>query len=187
MPPAWLCNEKVRSGIKAMLELDRCEEEDIRLRKERCALQVWFAEEWGIVNLAIDQAGTCISQRIANQLTDNCVLLDSAPDKYQLELLRDNLVRLCATWEKWLPDFDVDEAALPPWGPSVAQLSACIVDAHLPVRGEDRHYSKRSAELDDDNESEIEVEIGGEEQDFETLEAFETADAYRNEPRDDYY
>ena len=57
-PPPWLCDEKVRSGIKAMLELDRCDEEDIRLKKERCALQVWFAEEWAVINLGIQQAGT---------------------------------------------------------------------------------------------------------------------------------
>lgn len=63
----------------------------------------------------------------------------------------------------------------------------CIVDAHLPARGEDRHYSGRSAELDDDDEGESEVQSGGEEQDFETLEAFETADVYRNETQDDIY
>lgn len=54
-PPLWLCDEQVRSGIKAMLELDRCDEEDVSLKKERCALQVWFAEEWAVVNLAIQQ------------------------------------------------------------------------------------------------------------------------------------
>ena len=184
-PPAWLCNEKVQSGIKAMLELDRCEEEDIRLKKERCALQVWFAEEWAIVNLAIDQAGTCILERLANQSTHD--LLVNAPDKYQLELLRDNLVRLCATWEKWLPDLGVDEEGLPPWGPSAPQLAMCIVDAHLPARGKDRHYAGRPDAVDDDGEEDIEAETGGEDQDFETLEALATADVYRNETQDDYY
>ncbi|KAJ7117053.1 hypothetical protein C8R44DRAFT_627243 [Mycena epipterygia] len=56
--PLWLSDEKVRSGIRAMLELDRCDEEDIILKKERCALQVWFAEEWKVVNEAITRAGT---------------------------------------------------------------------------------------------------------------------------------
>ena len=27
-PPLWLCNEDVRTGIKVMLELDRCLEEE---------------------------------------------------------------------------------------------------------------------------------------------------------------
>jgi hypothetical protein len=57
-PPLWLSDEKVRSGIRAMLELDRCDEEDIILMKERCALQVWFAEEWKVVMEAITRAGT---------------------------------------------------------------------------------------------------------------------------------
>ncbi|KAJ7713201.1 hypothetical protein DFH07DRAFT_974803 [Mycena maculata] len=72
-PPLWLSDEKVRSGIKTMLELDRCDEEDLCLKKERCALQVWFAEEWIVVNRAIQDEG-CDA------------------DQYQLELLRDNLV-----------------------------------------------------------------------------------------------
>ncbi|KAJ7080664.1 hypothetical protein B0H15DRAFT_997243 [Mycena belliarum] len=55
-PPPWLSDEKVRSGIKAMLELDRSAEEDLRLKKERCALQIWFAEEWAVVNIAIGRA-----------------------------------------------------------------------------------------------------------------------------------
>ncbi|KAJ7085326.1 hypothetical protein C8R44DRAFT_543346, partial [Mycena epipterygia] len=98
-PPLWLSDEKVRTGIKAMLELDRCDEEDAILKKERCALQVWFAEEWKIVNEAIMRA-------------------ESAGDEYQLKLRRDELVVLCAMWQKWLPDLGVDKTALPPWGPS---------------------------------------------------------------------
>jgi hypothetical protein len=56
-PPAWLSNEDARSGIKAMLEYDRANEENIRLRKERRAIQVWFAEEWEVHRLAIEQTG----------------------------------------------------------------------------------------------------------------------------------
>jgi hypothetical protein len=56
-PPEWLSNEDARSGIKAMLEYDRANEENIRLRKERCTMQVWFAEEWRVHNLAIQQTG----------------------------------------------------------------------------------------------------------------------------------
>ena len=56
-PPAWLCNEEVRDGIKAMLEQDRCEEERQRLIMEKRSLQEWFQEEWLIVNEAIGAAG----------------------------------------------------------------------------------------------------------------------------------
>ncbi|KAJ7893687.1 hypothetical protein B0H14DRAFT_2334743, partial [Mycena olivaceomarginata] len=55
-PPLWLCDEKVRTGIKAMLELDRCDEEDARLQRENLALRVWLREEWEIATRAIAQA-----------------------------------------------------------------------------------------------------------------------------------
>ncbi|KAJ7079204.1 hypothetical protein C8R44DRAFT_754712 [Mycena epipterygia] len=160
-PPLWLSDEKVRSGIKAMLELDRCDEEDIILKKERCALQVWFAEEWKVVNHAIAHAG-------------------SAGDKYQLELRRNELVALCATWQKSLPDLGVAETTLPPWGPSAVQLATCALDAHLPARGEDRHYDDGNDGIDE------EIESGGEDVDFGTLDAIETADIYRNAEDNDY-
>ncbi|GBE80067.1 hypothetical protein SCP_0212700 [Sparassis crispa] len=43
--PRWLGDETVREGIKNRLLLDRCNEEEERLREERCSLQEWFAEE----------------------------------------------------------------------------------------------------------------------------------------------
>ncbi|KAF8142765.1 hypothetical protein K438DRAFT_1499330, partial [Mycena galopus ATCC 62051] len=52
-PPLWLCDDGVRAGIKALIQFDPCKEEDIRLKKERAALQVWFAEEWVLVNRAL--------------------------------------------------------------------------------------------------------------------------------------
>lgn len=55
-PPPWLCDDDVRSGIKAMLEQDWCPEEESRLVVERRSLQEWFAEEWKIINIALDAA-----------------------------------------------------------------------------------------------------------------------------------
>ncbi|KAJ7462893.1 hypothetical protein FB451DRAFT_1341052 [Mycena latifolia] len=149
--PPWLADEQVWAGIKAMLELDRCGEEDARLKKERCALQEWFAEEWAIVNPALERA-------------------ELGEDKYQLQLLRDN--------QKSLPDLGVEEAGLPPWGPSAAQLVTCIVDAHVVARGEDRHYV---SDEDDEEDS------GHEEEDFGTLDAVETADIYRSAQEDNFF
>ncbi|KAJ6626104.1 hypothetical protein B0H10DRAFT_1781982, partial [Mycena sp. CBHHK59/15] len=171
-PPLWLCDDKVRSGIKAMLELDQSNEEDIRTQKEKCALQVWFA---------VEQAGTClkICCKPAN------VFSESATDKYQLQLLHDNLVRLCATWDKVLPDLGIDDATLPLWGPTAAQLALCVVDAHLLARGEDRHYD--GSELDDKVDEEVARESGGEDEDFGMLDAIETADIYQNMQDNDYY
>lgn len=55
--PRWLGDEEVRSGIQALLQHDRCGEEELRLRKERCNLQQWFMEEWDGVEAARREAG----------------------------------------------------------------------------------------------------------------------------------
>ncbi|KAJ7744004.1 hypothetical protein B0H14DRAFT_3097169 [Mycena olivaceomarginata] len=146
-PPLWLCDDGVRAGIKAVLQIDRSNEEDIRLKKERAALQVWFAEEWALVNSALNEA-------------------DTAPDRYQYELMRDDLVRLCATWQKSLPDCGLDISALPP------------LDTRRAARGEDRHYNADQAEFSDEEE---EWESGGENEVFSMLDTLATADAYREE------
>ncbi|KAG6912561.1 hypothetical protein DXG01_013806, partial [Tephrocybe rancida] len=51
--PPWLANEGVRVGIKALLERDRCVEEEVRLRHECRSMHIWLSEEWCIVNLAL--------------------------------------------------------------------------------------------------------------------------------------
>ena len=55
--PRWLADEAVRSGIRAMLEVDRCEEELARISKERRTLQEWLCEEWAAVKYACTQHG----------------------------------------------------------------------------------------------------------------------------------
>ncbi|KAG6834351.1 hypothetical protein H0H93_010267 [Arthromyces matolae] len=45
-PPAWLAVENVREGIKALLERDRCVEEEKRLLHECRSMVQWFSEEW---------------------------------------------------------------------------------------------------------------------------------------------
>jgi hypothetical protein len=56
-PPPWLSDENVRNGIKALLALDRCMEEDMRLRKERSTMQEWMLEQWHCVGKALAVAG----------------------------------------------------------------------------------------------------------------------------------
>ncbi|KAJ3717495.1 hypothetical protein C8R42DRAFT_587027 [Lentinula raphanica] len=53
-PPLWLSDDKVRSGIKAVLVRDRCNEELLRLKHELCSLQQWVHEEWDIIMETID-------------------------------------------------------------------------------------------------------------------------------------
>ncbi|KZS99491.1 uncharacterized protein LAESUDRAFT_667904, partial [Laetiporus sulphureus 93-53] len=55
--PRWLGDDSVRAGIKALLILDRCKEEEARLREERRAMQEWLSEEWECVQHARHDAG----------------------------------------------------------------------------------------------------------------------------------
>ena len=43
--PRWLADKAVQEGIKNLLDLDRCMEEEERLQLERCAMQEWMIEE----------------------------------------------------------------------------------------------------------------------------------------------
>lgn len=56
-PPLWLCDNQVREGIKALLEHDRCLEEEERLRAECRSMREWFAEEWSVVVAACENTG----------------------------------------------------------------------------------------------------------------------------------
>jgi hypothetical protein len=55
--PRWLADDNVRSAIKHQLNLDRSNEERIRLCKERCAMQEWMMEEWACVTSALKFSG----------------------------------------------------------------------------------------------------------------------------------
>jgi hypothetical protein len=55
--PLWLRDDNVRQGIKNLLELDRCEEEERRLLKERKAMHEWMVEEWICVKTATSLSG----------------------------------------------------------------------------------------------------------------------------------
>jgi hypothetical protein len=57
--PRWLADEEVRVGIKNLLELDRCKEEEERLHIEKCALQDWAIEEWDCIQVAQKIASEC--------------------------------------------------------------------------------------------------------------------------------
>lgn len=59
-PQPWLNDPDVRSGIRAMLKLDRCIEEQRRLGREADNLCSWFRRELGAVELTL-RIPTCKS------------------------------------------------------------------------------------------------------------------------------
>ncbi|KAJ7622490.1 hypothetical protein FB45DRAFT_1032157 [Roridomyces roridus] len=95
-PPLWLSDEKVRTGIRAMLMVDRCNEESARLMREHAHLFVWFQNEWKTIQMAIAQSEGAV--------------------RYQMERRREELLQLCVLWRKSL-----DRIPLPTeqqWGPT---------------------------------------------------------------------
>ncbi|KAF8144173.1 hypothetical protein K438DRAFT_1993154 [Mycena galopus ATCC 62051] len=116
-PPLWLSSDSVRSGIQAVLQLDRTDEEDAMLAKETRSMRAWFIEEWDVLRLAVANA--------ANEA-----------NRYQLFLHRERLLRLCARWRNHTTERPGDA----PWGPSQAELMECLAQAQTAGRGEDRCY-----------------------------------------------
>jgi hypothetical protein len=67
----WRTRRSVREGINAMLELDRCVEEDERLRVEAKALTDWVFEEVEVAGRAFENAS---EQQISTHLWEIYIL-----------------------------------------------------------------------------------------------------------------
>jgi len=100
--PPWLGNEDVRHGIKALLELDRCEEEERCLAAEHIAMQQWFKEEWFVVCRGLDKA------------------VEDPAISFQFIGRKNLLLRLC---HKWQPSVQlIPYIGDNFWGPSEDEL-----------------------------------------------------------------
>ncbi|KAL0568779.1 hypothetical protein V5O48_013194, partial [Marasmius crinis-equi] len=145
--PQWLADEAVRTGIRAMLERDRCREEIERLQHERDALQEWFAEEWHVVLYAIDIAS-------------------SEDVIHQLELRKRRLLELCATWYVAFGSDVCPSLHVRPWGPDELAIRSIGLD----MRRE--HVSEVEMSVVDADESD-EGSVS-EEEDYQLIEHLET-------------
>ncbi|KDR70808.1 hypothetical protein GALMADRAFT_75558 [Galerina marginata CBS 339.88] len=128
--PAWLGNEDVRIGIKALLEYDRCIEEQRRLREEKLSMQQWIQEEWEILMVALNWAKT-------------------HPDViFQLKERKKYLLRLCVAWKPQvlvIPDIFNDS-----WGPNEAEIAEA---KKLEIT--ERVWGPSDAEMAEENEFEV--------------------------------
>ena len=169
-PPLWLCDQDARDGIKAMLELDRCKEEEDRLLHERRSLQQWFAEEWRIIEDALAASGMLLSSNY-NRIYGYPVEL---PDiHHQLQLQSNRLLNLCANWQKPLEPLATGDE-LPLWGPSAdALLNAQVrgVTALVSVDTDDELSDQGSESDEEDEEAGL----------VDALDAIDLADAYYEE------
>ena len=63
VPPSWLSDDKVRKGIRGILDGDHCNEEIRRLKHECRALHKWMEEEWAVLLLTTEaksEPGVCL-------------------------------------------------------------------------------------------------------------------------------
>lgn len=120
VPPLWLSNDNVRAGIRAVMDMDRCSEERQRLLRERSALQLWFNEEWQVVNRALNQGRFQCS--IVSYFFIHFTSLGMGRDlDYQLNLRKDKLCRLYVAWESTLTGIPFADG-LPEWGPTADEI-----------------------------------------------------------------
>ncbi|KAJ7469552.1 hypothetical protein FB451DRAFT_1038682 [Mycena latifolia] len=132
-PPRWLSDDKVRSGIRALLQKDRCAEEAPRLKREQRHLQIWFAIEWKAV--------------------EEAMALSEGAIKYQFELRRKELVQLCVLWKKSLDRLPFDTVGVPEWGPTMEELIACQIADVTASWGEGYESDEEEeAEMEDDDD-----------------------------------
>ncbi|KDR65199.1 hypothetical protein GALMADRAFT_46089, partial [Galerina marginata CBS 339.88] len=101
--PAWLGNDDVRSGIKALLDYERCVEEERRLIAEKLSMIQWICEEWTVVMNAI-------------------IWSEKDPDLvFQLNGRKSHLLRLCVTWEPYVRIIPLSADVA--WGPNDEELA----------------------------------------------------------------
>ncbi|THV03125.1 hypothetical protein K435DRAFT_916154 [Dendrothele bispora CBS 962.96] len=145
-PPLWLCNEEVRRGIRAVLELDRCIEESTRLRVQRKALQEWFMDEWYTLEAALKQITTSGLQ-------------------HQLKLHRRYLLMMYAHWEK--PLVELSDGFPKEWGPSQEDISEVRLHVYT-----DAVESEETEGLDIDFEEEADPVLVEQLDTFELVDSF---------------
>ncbi|KAI5999920.1 hypothetical protein EDD15DRAFT_2386268 [Pisolithus albus] len=135
--PPWLADIKVRSGIRSLLDLRRCEEEERCLLQERKALIHWFAEEWG------ENGISWAFPQLTSSTDDNLA--------YELDCRASALSGLCLMWQKQLRDFP--GAPEEYWGASDEKLHSKVQDKVERVDGldeEDEDEEDEDGVLDDE-------------------------------------
>jgi len=152
--PAWLGDEKTRRGIKALLELDRCIEEEQRLALERCSLQEWMMEEWHCVSVAL-------------QAENNPDML------YQLTQQKYHLCQLYALWNSKVQQLPARHMMPNLWGPSEEDLQMLEIENNA---GLDDIAEEAVSDEEDDSELD-----GEDEELIEAIELSVLADTYRDE------
>jgi hypothetical protein len=187
--PLWLKDDKVRQGIKSMLQLDRCKEEEARVLRERQALQEWMQEEWQVVQTAKDIAGMFYNCAFLFFTLKSLLILDDNEDLiYQLDLHAKELCQLCVTWQSKLRPIPTDADEF--WGPSKDDIQKAFELEFNPSWEDDSDTDEEDCQNSDSSDDSSQDWGGVEFEDsdgelIESLEALAFSDEYRQEVAED--
>ena len=168
--PGWLGDENVRKGIKFMLELDRCHEEERRLSYERSAMQDWLIEEWKRVTMAIKKN-------------------ESEEVVYQMVLRAEFLARLCNNWQDKTRMIDPHKPMPDSWGPPLEDLMEAqkFEMTAMVAENEGEIYDDDNEEGEEDEDDEGGEEEGEETELLEVVEMVALSDEFRNSYTDSMF
>ena len=193
-PPRWLADEGVRKGIRLMLEIDRCNEEEKRLSRECTILQKWFSIEWKSVNAALGGAGEYghYFHSIILQYLDKCY-------EHQLNTYRHSLMEVYVMWEAKIRHIPC-AWFVPSWGPTAEDMADHLTSSEkeLPIcatghpinqqlESYDSEWEEEDPESDDELLRVIEgMELEEEYQSVEDDEEFSTDDEWLENVENNY-
>ncbi|KAJ6596390.1 hypothetical protein DFH09DRAFT_1305273 [Mycena vulgaris] len=123
--PLWLSNEKVRAGIRALLQKDRCKEEAPQLAEG--------------------------AEAFANVV---CHQVEGGAIQYQFQLRHQELLQLCVLWKKSLDQLAFSGKSLPEWGPTREELLGCQI-AEVTASWGDGYDSDSDDGMDDNEDDDL--------------------------------
>jgi hypothetical protein len=165
------------------LEVDRCNEEEARLMRERAAIQEWMLAEWEGIQAALNNAGVCGHQMLF--VVVNGFAVADPVISFHLRSRADELVNICVVWKRKVQCIPCAWPVVGSWGPSDEALLRAACDQVQPsFRNDDDDDDDESVEAGDLEYGEI-GEIGDEEL-MDAIEDIALGDAYRYDRGTDF-
>ncbi|KAG2031954.1 hypothetical protein BDR03DRAFT_874969, partial [Suillus americanus] len=159
-PLNWLADEVTHAAIRLLLEIDRCNEEESRVKVERCALQEWAVCEWNGL------------QRARAHANDDEVIL------YRMNCCARQFIVLVLGWQTKVRPIPCAWPMPDCWGPSQTELANRTPVVYPDDPDDEDHVS------DDGDDWESDIGCGDEEL-MDVLEDIALADQYRGQEEHD--
>jgi hypothetical protein len=170
-PPQWLSDENVRQGIRLLLDLDRCLEEEGRLRRERCIMQEYMVMEWTALQRAREVASELLTQSLLYMRSNVCIPID-ADVAWHLERRATQLSLISVEWQSRVRPIPCAWGMPDSWGPSAVDMARA---AHSLYHAKTAHATNSdSLESSEDEGEDSDLDEG----DDELMAAMEEANEY---------